>query len=347
MASCCRAATGALLTTGTFSLYQPWSSYLTPALLHAHSDTVYSVGCVAAQLRHGRAGTVAGIKLWVHIPIGRLIEQAPAARGPALGLSSAGPEHAAEHSCCKELGHARAGPCTAPTTAACLYSQARTGAAPACATYVSRFSRRSSNNNSNNFVLPRASKDKSESGRQGDLQLQVDAPPQKSRSQQTPALKKSCRDAEHCEAHGEQDARPPVLLNLQTTPGRQPLDCFLPGCGAARSCQSSACRCPAYGVDLAPRSSVCGPPVWCVPNRPVQSYSAHDTLSLEYLGVCRPVAGSGGQRQREGGHPLAGEHPGQQGRPQRRQRVRIHAGRSGALHALAVGKASAACLLTD
>ena len=70
---------------------------------------MYSIGCMNAQLHHGRAGTVAGVKLRVHIPVRRLIEQAPATRGPALGLSSAGPEQAAEHSCCKDSGHARAG----------------------------------------------------------------------------------------------------------------------------------------------------------------------------------------------------------------------------------------------
>ena len=64
---------------------------------------------VVAQLHHGWAGTVAGVKLRLHVPEGRLIVQAPAAPGPRLGLSSGCAEQAAEHSCCKASGHARAG----------------------------------------------------------------------------------------------------------------------------------------------------------------------------------------------------------------------------------------------
>lgn len=145
---------GELLQGGNRRPSYKWHLQRVPALVlildtcfAAHSDTVSSTGWLNAQLRHGRAGTIAGVKLWVHIPVGRLIEQAPAARGPALSLSSAGAEQAAEHSCCKDLRHACAGLHIVPTTAACIYStkalrlpaMSRTAdAAPASAPDVTR-----------------------------------------------------------------------------------------------------------------------------------------------------------------------------------------------------------------
>ena len=67
-----------------------------------------------------------------------------------------------------------------------------------------------------NRIFTDVSKDKSESGRQGDLHSKRRPRLRTHSSQQTPAFINSCYDAERCQAHGEQDARPPFWLKLQS-----------------------------------------------------------------------------------------------------------------------------------